>query len=69
MRHWTRRFLRRVIVLLIVAFALLIFFRIKFGDTIRGLAETQVKNTTSDLINDAVDKHSKPKNVGTLAVP
>lgn len=56
MRHWTRRFLRRVIVLLIVAFALLIFFRIKFGDTIRGLAETQVKNTTSDLINDAVDK-------------
>jgi sporulation protein YunB len=29
-------------------------FRLKFNDEIRGLAETQVKNKTSDLINDAI---------------
>ena len=40
----------------IIAILLLILFRIKFHGTIRSLAETQVKNTTSDLINDAIDK-------------
>ncbi len=56
MRRWTRKFLRRILALLILSVVLLVFFRYKFSSTIRGLAETQVKNTTSDLINDAVDK-------------
>ena len=31
-------------------------FRYKYRDAIRGLAETQVRNVTSDLINDAIDR-------------
>jgi sporulation protein YunB len=34
----------------------LILFRLKFNEPIRALAETQVRNTTSDLINDAIDR-------------
>ena len=54
-----RRFFRKLTVWLIVLFALgaaaLILFRSFYRDEIRTLAETQVKNTTSDLINDAVE--------------
>ena len=39
----------------VIAIIALIFFRAKYHATIRSLAETQVKNTTSDLINDAID--------------
>ena len=42
-----------IILLLSVAFILL---RNKYNDAIRELAETQVRNSTSDLINDAIDK-------------
>ena len=42
---------------------LLVFFRIKFNDEIRTLAQTQVKNSTSDLINDAIDKQIENGNV------
>lgn len=54
-----RRFFRKLTAWLIVLFALgaaaLILFRSFYRDEIRTLAETQVKNTTSDLINDAVE--------------
>ena len=55
-----RRFLFRVsllviIVLLIIVLAVM-FFRHKYQDAILNLAETEVKNSTSDLINDAIDK-------------
>ena len=36
--------------------AVLIFFRVRYNGTIRALAQTQVINATSDLINDAIDK-------------
>lgn len=42
-------------VLALCSTLLLILFRVKYHGTIRSLAETQVKNTTSDLINDAID--------------
>jgi sporulation protein YunB len=35
---------------------LLVYLRYKYDSIIIGLAETQVKNATSDLINDAIDK-------------
>ncbi|MBE6958341.1 MAG: sporulation protein YunB [Ruminococcaceae bacterium] len=61
------RFLRKLLGLLIftvvVATLLLILFRIKFHGTIRSLAETQVKNTTSDLINDAIDRQIDVGNI------
>ena len=56
MRRLCRRLLRFFIVVLVICIVLLVLFRIKYHDTIRSLAETQVKNTTSDLINDAIDK-------------
>ena len=45
-----------IIILLVVAILGLILFRIKFSVSIRNLAQTQVINTTSDLINDAIDR-------------
>ena len=54
------RFFRRIIVLLLLLTALLTvgFFllRSRYRDVIRDLAETQVKNATSDLTNDAIAK-------------
>ena len=38
-----------------VTFGGIALFRYKFNDDILELAETQVKNSTSDLINDAID--------------
>jgi sporulation protein YunB len=51
-----RKLLRMIIILLVVAILGLIIFRIKFSVSIRNLAQTQVINTTSDLINDAIDR-------------
>lgn len=54
------RLLRRILVLAVISSilaALLFFaFRSRYRDVIRELAETQVKNTTSDLTNDAIAK-------------
>lgn len=55
-----KRWIRRIIVLLVLVLAVftLAFFylRSRYRDVIRELAETQVKNTTSDLTNDAIAK-------------
>ena len=54
------RFFRRLVRILLLVFIGLtvIFFllRSQYRDVIRSLAETQVKNTTSDLTNDAIAK-------------
>lgn len=50
------KFLRLIIIILVISLVLLVLFRIKFNDSIRALAQTQVTNTTSDLINDAIDR-------------
>ena len=63
MRRRFTRLLRWLIVLLIAAFVLLLYFRHQYHDEICGLAETQVMNTTSDLINDAVDQQIETGNV------
>ena len=55
-----RRFFAKLCRFLILIFAISLIcfgaFRYKFRSAITGLAETQVKNVTSDLINDAIDK-------------
>ncbi len=51
-----RRFFRFVGSVMVLCAVLLLFFRFRYHDTIRNLAETQVRNSTSDLINDAIDK-------------
>jgi len=49
-----RSFLRLMAVLLIAAAMLFLMFRSRYRDVILELAQTQVKNTTSDLTNDAI---------------
>lgn len=58
-----RRFLRRLLIILILLCTLLVYLRIKFRDVIFELAQTQVKNSTSDLINDAIDKQIECGNI------
>lgn len=55
MRRRMKRLLGKIALLLVVFGVLLAAFRYKFRDQICSLAETQVINTTSDLINDAID--------------
>lgn len=54
MRRWIRRCLRWLALLLILIFALFFALRSRYRLVIEDLARTQVKNTTSDLTNDAI---------------
>lgn len=56
MRRFMRRIFRWTLLLLMTAVLLLLVFRIRYHDAIRSLAQTQVTNATSDLINDAIDQ-------------
>ena len=61
------RFLRKIVLflfwMLVLAVVLLIVFRSRYNDTMRSLAQTQVTNSTSDLINDAIDKQIETGNI------
>lgn len=51
-----RSVIRLMLVLAVLAMILFLMVRSRYRDVIRELAETQVKNTTSDLTNDAIAK-------------
>ncbi len=55
MARFFRKLCGLVLLAIVIFYAVLMLFRIRYHDSIRSLAETQVRNTTSDLINDAVD--------------
>lgn len=57
------KLLRLIIILLALSMIGLLLFRMRYNDAIRSLAETQVKNTTSDLINDAIDRQIEDGNI------
>lgn len=63
MGRWLQKLLRWIFFLLVLAVLVLILFRVKYHATIRSLAETQLKNTTSDLINDAIDAQIDNNNI------
>lgn len=63
MRRQLRKLSKLIFVLALCATVLLVVFRVKYHETIRSLAETQVKNTTSDLINDAIDAQIENGNI------
>jgi len=63
MRRFFRGIIRSFLIVFVVATVLLVAFRIKFNPAIRALANTQVLNTTSDLINDAIDKQIEVGNI------
>ena len=50
------RLIRLTLFLLLAFFVMFLMLRSRYRDVIRELAETQVKNTTSDLTNDAIAK-------------
>ena len=61
-----RRGKRSIFFFLLIVFALesLVFaFRSKYRSDISELAQTQVRNTTSDLINDAIDRQIEEGNI------
>lgn len=63
MRDYARLVLMRLLVFIIFIAVIFVLFRWKYGEAIRGLSETMVRNTTSDLINDAVDKQIENENI------
>lgn len=62
-----RRFFRKLFTVLFLLFALFLgafgLLREKYRAVIQGLAETQVKNTTSDLTNDSIAKQIENGNI------
>ena len=54
MRWWTRRILRVILVILLITAFLLLLLRKKYDSVMVDLTKTQVTNSTSDLINDAI---------------
>ncbi len=63
MGRWIRMWLWRLFWLLLILIAAFCMFRSRFRNVIRELAETQVKNTTSDLTNDAIAKQIAAGNI------
>lgn len=55
-RRRIRQFLHLILAVLVAASLIFLMLRSRYRDVIRDLAETQVKNTTSDLTNDAIAK-------------
>ena len=47
----------------VICLIVLIFFRVRYREAIMELAETQIRNSTSDLINDAIDKQIELGNI------
>lgn len=56
MVRWFQNLLRCLLILALVLLAAFFLLRSKYRLVIQDLAETQVKNTTSDLTNDAIAK-------------
>ena len=63
MQRGIRRLLRFFVLILILLVTVLVVFRIRYSAKIRSLAETHVINSTSDLINDAIDKQIATGNI------
>ena len=63
MRKFRKSMIRLIVVIVLVFAAGLIWFRGRYHNPIRSLAQTQVINSTSDLINDAIDKQIETGNI------
>ena len=58
-----RKLLWTLLALLLVAFAVFCFIRYKYDNVIRELAKVQIRNSTSDLTNDAIAKQIANGNI------
>ena len=63
MRYWLLRIFRFICLLIVICVVIFAFFRIRYRDVIKTLSQTQVRNSTSDLINDAIDRQIETGNI------
>jgi len=63
MLRWLQKLVRSLFLIAVVLLALFLAVRGKYRMVIRDLAETQVKNSTSDLTNDAIAKQIAVGNI------
>ena len=63
MRYKFRRLFLRLLIIAILMGVVYFIFRIQYRDVVLELSETQVKNHTSDLINDAIDEQIETGNI------
>jgi sporulation protein YunB len=63
MRWRLRKLFRLVLIVLVIGMGAVFLLREQYRDAIRELARTQVTNTTSDLINDAIDGQIEQGNI------
>lgn len=63
MRRFMRKFVRWIAITIILVCGMLIYFRYKYYAPIQSLAQTQIRNTTSDMINDAIAKQMDDHNI------
>lgn len=63
MRRFLRRMVRIFVILVVFCIIVFFFFRSKYRDAVQELAQTQVMNSTSDLINDAIDRQIELGNI------
>lgn len=63
MRRFWYRFLLLSVVFVALLGTLFYLFREKFNVALRDLSKTQITNTTSDLINDAIDEQIESGNI------
>lgn len=63
MARFIRKIVRFLLISMVMSFAFLMVFRIRYHDAIRELSETQVRNSTSDLINDAISRQIESGNI------
>ena len=58
-----KRLLGKIAIVFLIILCSLIWFRIRYHDAIYALAQTQVRNSTSDLINDSIDAQIELGNI------
>ena len=63
MKRPVRRLVFTIIFLLVLSVISFLHFRRAYKDVICALSETQVKNSTSDLINDSIDRQIQNGNI------
>lgn len=61
--RWIKKWLRRIAVISLILCLLLLSLRGRYRTVIDELAQTQVKNSTSDLTNDAIAKQIAAGNI------
>ncbi len=63
MNRWKRKAVRILALVLLLLVGALVLFRRQYTGDIVSLAQTQVRNSTSDLINDAINRQIESGNI------